>query len=276
MRTRRFVIAVAAVLSGCGQPTEAANLTSDSRSSGQRATPVRFDVAGVHVGDSVDAAAATLRQRGWVVDIPRGGWSFEDYVRRAQAQAAGRSASPRLDGPQALSARKDGEFIFARVRASPSGGIIETVSYTSPGAGRTREQILAEVQARYGPGVRRTPRSADWRICVRAEPACGRNPSQFNHIQFEVGPSSRSPFFPELSKGGSGRRASMRRCARASARRSLRTEGAGPSPHPETTRRRGLSGWWRTWFASWQKPTRSDSYSQPQTFRWRSTASNAS
>jgi hypothetical protein len=200
MRTRRFVIAVAAVLSGCGQPTEAANLTSNSQLSGQRAAPVRFDVAGVHVGDSVDAAAATLRQRGWVVDIQRGGWSFEDYVRRSQAQAAGSSASPRLDGPQALSARKNGEFIFARVRASPSGGLIETISYTSPGAGRTRDQMLAEVQARYGPAVRRTPRSADWRICVRAEPACGRNPSQFNHIEFEVGRQLEISVFPGVTE----------------------------------------------------------------------------
>lgn len=200
MPTRSFIFAAAAVLSGCGQPTEAANLTTNAQAIGQRSAPVRFDVAGVHVGDAVDGAAATLRQRGWVVEIQRGGWSFEDFVRRAQAQAAGRAASPRLDGPQALSARKNGEFIFARVRASPSGGIIETVSYTSPGAGRTRDQMLAEVQARYGPAVRRTPRSADWRICVRAEPACGRNPSQFNRIEFEVGPELEISVFPGVTE----------------------------------------------------------------------------
>jgi hypothetical protein len=196
MRTRSFVIAAAAVLSGCGQPTEAANLTDNAQAVGQRSAPVRFDVAGVRVGDAVDAAAASLRQRGWTVDVQRGGWSFEDYVRRAQAQAAGRAASPRLDGPQALSARKNGEFIFARVRASPGGGIIETVSYTSPGAGRTREQMLAEVQARYGPGVPRTPRSADWRICVRQSPLAGGIRASSTTSSSRSAPSSRSPFFP--------------------------------------------------------------------------------
>lgn len=90
LRTRSYVIA-AAVLSGCGQPTEAANLTADAQAIGQRSAPARFDVAGVHVGDPVDAAAVTLRRRGWVVDVQGRGWSFDDHVRRAQAQAAGRS-----------------------------------------------------------------------------------------------------------------------------------------------------------------------------------------
>jgi hypothetical protein len=196
MRPRSFVFAAAVFVSACGQPTEAANLTADTQGIGQRSAAVRFDVAGVHVGDAVDAAAAILRQRGWFVEVQRGGWSFEDYVRRAQAQAVGNAASPRLDGPQALSARKNGEFIFARVQTSPAGGVIETISYTSPGAGRTREQMLAEVQARYGPAVRRTPRSADWRICVRVEPVCARNPSQFNRIEFEVGSELEISVFP--------------------------------------------------------------------------------
>lgn len=200
MRIRSFVFAAAAILSGCGQPTEAANLTTDTQAIGQRSAPVRFDIAGIRVGDTVEGAAATLRQRGWVVEVQRGGWSFDDHVRRAQAQAAGRSISPRLDGPQALSARKNGEFLFARVRASPSGGLIETISYTGAGAGRTRDQMLAEVQARYGPAVRRTPRSADWRICVRAEPACGRNPSQFNRIEFEVGAELEISVFPGVTE----------------------------------------------------------------------------
>jgi hypothetical protein len=196
MRPKSFVITAAAILSGCGQPTEAANLSADTQALGQRSAPVRFDIAGVHVGDSVAAAAATLRQRGWVVDVQGRGWSFDDHVRRAQAEAAGRGASPRLDGPQAVSARKNGEFIFARVRTFPTGGLIETISYTSPGGGRSRDQMLAEVQARYGPATRRTARSADWRICVRAEPVCGRNPSQFNWIHFEVGPELEISIFP--------------------------------------------------------------------------------
>lgn len=195
MRTRRFVIAVAACLSGCGQPTEAANLTSDSQPSGQRAAPVRFDVAGVHVGDGVDAAAATLRQRGWVVEIQRGGWSFDDHVRRAQAQAAGRSVSPRLDGPQALSARKNGEFIFARVRASPSGGLIETISYTSPGAGRTRDRILPRFRrgtARRFAERRAPPTGAS---VFRQSPPADRIRASSTGSSSKSARSSRSPFF---------------------------------------------------------------------------------
>jgi hypothetical protein len=60
--------------------------------------------------------------------------------------------------------------------------------------------MLAEVQARYGPAFRRTPRSADWRICSQAEPVCGRNPSQFNRIEFEVGPELEISIFPGVTE----------------------------------------------------------------------------
>lgn len=201
MRLRQYLLAAALTLSGCAEQNGAANAATDAQSSGQRvAAPTRFDIAGVRVGDGVDAAAAMLRQRGWTVDIERRGWSFDDFVRREQARAAGRSYSPRMDGPQTLSARRNGEFVFARVRTSPSGGLIETISYTSPGAGRTRDQMIAEVQGRYGPARRRTARSSDWRICAPAEPVCGRNPSQYNHVIFETGTELEISIFPGVAE----------------------------------------------------------------------------
>lgn len=125
------------MLVACGQSSDAAPVTS--RAEPPRLSPTRFDVAGVAVGDSLRTATAALRDRGFTVHVFNGGWTFDDWVENSRAKAEGRMPRVKAGGPKELQARKGVEFIYANLRASGEGAVIETVGYTAPSNGRPRE-----------------------------------------------------------------------------------------------------------------------------------------
>lgn len=181
----RFIyhLAAMALLSSCGEPGEAADTNAETAT--HVAAAPQFDIAGVKLGQTVEEAEATLRERGFVVQITGGGWTFEDYVGRARAQAAGNQYyRPRLDGPKGLQARRPGEQIHIELQPAAEGAIVESISYTSPASGRTREQMADELRARYGSIGRPHGRG---KICVLAEPRCGDRSLRFNHIMAQMG-----------------------------------------------------------------------------------------
>ena len=168
------------MLAACGQSSDAAPVAS--RAEPPRSSPARFDVAGVAVGDSLRTATAALRDRGFTVHVINGGWTFDDWVENSRAKAEGRMPRVKADGPKELQARKGVEFIYANLRASGEGAIIETVGYTTPSNGRPREQLIAEVRGRYSSGFQ--PRPAMYRICAKGEPACTRSQPEANYVQY--------------------------------------------------------------------------------------------
>lgn len=76
------------------------------------------------------------------------------------------------NGVAMLNARKGDETLVVRFRPMPSGDLVSGVTYAAPAAGRTPEQIAAEMTKRYGkPGVSTVARSiyeASW--CTGGEP----------------------------------------------------------------------------------------------------------
>jgi hypothetical protein len=180
MRAQFYLTTGLLLLAGCGQPSDAA--PAHSRAEQAQPSPTRFDVAGVAVGDSLRTAAAALRDRGFTVHVFNGGWTFDDWVENSRAKAEGRMPQVKADGPKELQARKGVEFIYANLRASGDGPIIETVGYTAPSNGRPREQLIAEVARRYSNGFQ--PRPTMYRICAKGEPACTRSQPEANYVQF--------------------------------------------------------------------------------------------
>jgi hypothetical protein len=180
MRLRYYLATGLLMLAGCGQSSDAAPAPTQPR--GKPTAAARFDIAGVAVGDSLRTAAAALRDRGFTVHAFNGGWTFDDWVENSRAKAEGRMPRVKADGPKELQARKGVEFIYANVRASGDGPILETVGYTAPSNGRPREQLIAEVTRRYSSGFQ--PRPTMYRICAKGEPACTRSQPEANYVQF--------------------------------------------------------------------------------------------
>lgn len=180
MRPQFYVTAGLMMLAGCGQPSDAAPARRQAEQ--PRPAPTRFDVAGIAVGDSLRTASAALRDRGFIVRVFNGGWTFDDWLENSRAKAEGRMPRVKADGPKELQARKGAEFIYANLRASGEGAIIETLGYTAPSNGRPREQLIAEVKTRYSSGFQ--PRPAMYRICAKGEPACTRSQPEANYVQF--------------------------------------------------------------------------------------------
>jgi hypothetical protein len=192
MRVQFYPAAGLLMLAGCGQASDAAPARSQAEQ--PRPSPTRFDVAGVAVGDSLRSAAAALRDRGFTVRVFNGGWTFDDWVENSRAKAEGRMPRVKADGPKQLQARKGVEFIYAEVRASGDGPVLESVGYSTPSNGRPREQLIAEVKTRYSSGFQ--PRPAMYRICAKGDPACTRSQPEANYVQFTPDDPFRISLYP--------------------------------------------------------------------------------
>lgn len=183
MRGRYYLTAGLLLLTGCGQAADA--VPPHKQPQPPAAASSRADVAGVALGDSVQAATATLRQRGFDVVIEKGGYSFGDLIESARAKAAGRFPDPKLDGPQRLHARKGVETIEAEIDASPEGGYLKRVIYSAPSNGRPAAEMAAIIIERYGSGRQVDRRLA--RICARTDTDCSKSNPQQNYIQYSTG-----------------------------------------------------------------------------------------
>lgn len=185
MRVQAYTAAALIVLAACGPSGEPANGQGTATAAGWK-SGTKFDVAGVSLGDSVAAATAALKQRGFTVATSGGAFSFEDWVRKSQAAAKGRQdPMPKLDGIRDLTARKGAEQIYLPVRAFPNGGIIESIIYTVPSNGRSQAEMIAAVKARYPNSWQ--PRPTMFRLCGKGDPDCTRSLPQGNYIQFDPG-----------------------------------------------------------------------------------------
>ncbi|MBV9371093.1 MAG: hypothetical protein JOZ90_10595 [Alphaproteobacteria bacterium] len=182
------------ILAGCGQASDAAAPKQPPPQSA--AAPKRFDISGVSLGDSLAAATATLRQKGFITSLDTGEWSFDDWVEASRARAAGRFPSPKANGPRRLHARKGAEYIYADIKVSADGGILESVTYKAPANGRPAAALVAEVTARYGRGAQLNP--AMNRICATAEPDCRKSNPQESYIQYSPGSELQISLYPGL------------------------------------------------------------------------------
>ena len=191
MRSLMVPFALASLVA-CGESSTAAE--AQRRPSGQASKP--FELAGVKLGDSVATAKAALEQRGFKVEIDSSSWSYEDKLNNAIAEAEGRSFRPKLNGVRSIWAIKAGERVDAKIRQTAPGGRVDNVTYTSAANGRSRVQMIEEVQGRYGRTLDNAQRSDMLSICAPDEPSCQGRSRKRNYISFTPANPLRITIFP--------------------------------------------------------------------------------
>jgi hypothetical protein len=195
MRLLMLPFALASLMA-CGESSTAAEAQKRSQAEAAKA----FEVAGVKLGDSVATAKAALEQRGFEVQIDSSSWSYEDKLNNAIAEAEGRSFTPKLNGVRSLWAIKDGERVDAKIRQTSPGGRVDGVTYTSAANGRSRAQMIEEVQGRYGRTLDNAQRSDILSICASDEPSCQARSLKRNYISFTPGDPLLINLFPGADK----------------------------------------------------------------------------
>lgn len=118
-----------------------------------KTAPKPLDIAGIRPGMKTADAVAHLRRTGWTVTAdPGNSWLevVEEAVARRRNEIPPTSAR---SGVYDYNAAKGEETVRVNIVPTPDGGRVGLVQYRAPQAGRSHEQIRAEVIARYGPSI---------------------------------------------------------------------------------------------------------------------------
>jgi len=192
----------AAMLAACGNAGAGAKEAQAQAGSSAR----RLDVAGVAPGMSAAEAARVLRQQGWKVDVvPGQSWSeMVDY--EAERQRNGSPDLSRRTGIEALDATKGDEHLEVKMHPVAAGAQVSVVNYVAPLAGRSYDQIRAQMVKRYGEPDRSSPAGAptDLTYCgggVRCTSAFSSQKAAMN-----VGVQSATKLRINLFEGGDAER----------------------------------------------------------------------
>jgi hypothetical protein len=146
----------AALLAACGNGGGA----DEAQARTSPASARRLDVAGVRPGMSAQETQGILQQQGWKVDAIRDqSWDemVEYEVRRQRNDAPDLS---RRTGIGSLEASKGDERLEVRMHPVSGGAQVSAVNYVSPLAGRSYDQIRAQMVQRYGEPDRGSPAGA--------------------------------------------------------------------------------------------------------------------
>lgn len=167
MSMKNGILVAATLLSACGSGSGQA-ATGQARTA--QASPAKLDVAGVRPGMPAADVRAALERGGWTVSsFPGHDWAA---VVQDQAQIEGKrqfSILPK-NGIETINGKKGDESVIVIMRAVPSGAIAQRVRYEAPMAGRTADQIRAQMLQRYGrPDVARPGSLVDMNWCTGGE-----------------------------------------------------------------------------------------------------------
>jgi hypothetical protein len=147
----------AAMLAACGSVEGGAN---EAQARGSTGTSRKLDVAGVRPGMSAAEARTTLERQGWRIEAVRG-QSWEEMIAyEAERKRNGHPDFSRRSGIEALNATKGDENLEVKMHPVPGGATVSVVNYTSPLAGRSQDQLRAEMISRYGNPDRSSPAGA--------------------------------------------------------------------------------------------------------------------
>ncbi len=110
-----------------------------------------FDIAGVRPGMKAAEAVAILERGGWAIETHKGD-SWNEAVERAVDRRLDRMTgmyTPQT-GVEGYRGTKSEESVSVSITPSPDGGRVGQISYHAPQAGRSDQQIRADVIRRYG------------------------------------------------------------------------------------------------------------------------------
>jgi hypothetical protein len=155
-----------------------------------------FDIAGVKLGDDLATAKAALEARGFAVQIDRAGWSYEDRIGKAVADAEGKYFDSKVKGVRSVWATKGGERVDAQIQETNPGGRVTQITYSTPSAGRSKDQLIAEVQSRYGRTLDDVGRTSVFTICASGEPACQQRVRKLNYVSVTISEPTTISLFP--------------------------------------------------------------------------------
>ncbi len=152
MMTRITATAALALLAACGS----ASVAEQNAAAQTTAASKPLTIAGIRIGMPATEVQATLAAAGWkVATSPGEDWAATvDHEKKRQRDVFP-IEEPR-NGIAVLNATKGDESLIVEFQAMPAGDAVKLVKYVVPAAGRTPEQIAAEMTKRYGkPGTSR-------------------------------------------------------------------------------------------------------------------------
>ncbi len=141
------ILVMAFSITACG-PTDAGSQSKGARPEARRV----LDVSGVTSGMPLSEAKRRLEAKGFTISTnPGPSWTA---VLRSAVEQVKTGAPPRAYdqmGVTDMYARKGGETVtFNWVTPTPDGGQVNSIIYSVPVQGRSREELRASVQAKYG------------------------------------------------------------------------------------------------------------------------------
>ena len=146
MMTKITATAALALLTACGSASVA-----DQEAAAQTKTAAApLTIAGIRIGMTAPEVQATLARTGWKVETSAG----EDWAATVDHEAKRQRGVFPIEEPKngiaALNATKGDESLIVEFQPMPTADVVKFVKYVAPAAGRTPEQIAAEMAKRYG------------------------------------------------------------------------------------------------------------------------------
>lgn len=166
MRTNRIASALLVLTTACNS-TEPA----EGQAAAKVARAGSYDIAGVRIGMTLDEARRVLESKGFKTEVTAKAPSFETAIDTEVKRFRGEYNSNywTRDGVGTLSATKPGErMTLSGIAPGPNGGTVLSVGYMPDMAGRSVEELRAQMISRYGQPKETTQRGMLW--CAPTDP----------------------------------------------------------------------------------------------------------
>ena len=126
-------------------------MPADGQATAKTASIAAYDIAGVRIGMSLDEARRVLESKGFKVADTMKGPSFAAAVDKEIGRMRGTPVADfNTDGVASVDYRKPGEKVDVGVVPAPNGGTVMSVNYMPDLAGRSVDELRAQMLQRYG------------------------------------------------------------------------------------------------------------------------------
>ncbi|KTW00665.1 hypothetical protein NS355_03315 [Sphingomonas yabuuchiae] len=146
MMTKFTAAAALALLTACGS----ASVAEQEAAAQTKTAAAPLTIAGIRIGMAAPEVQATLARTGWKVETSAG----EDWAATVDHEAKRQRDVFPIEEPKngiaVMNATKGDERLTVEFQPMPTGDAVKLVKYVAPAAGRTPEQIAAEMVKRYG------------------------------------------------------------------------------------------------------------------------------
>lgn len=168
MMTKITASAALALLTACGS----ASVAEQEAAAQTRTASAPLTIAGIRIGMGAQEVQATLARSGWKIETSAGEAWAATVDHEAKRQRGVFPVEEPKNGVAVLNATKGDERLIVEFQPMPTGDAVKLVKYVAPAAGRTPDEIAAEMVKRYGkPGFSQVAASiyeANW--CTGGDP----------------------------------------------------------------------------------------------------------